>query len=172
MRFLICLVMMLIGCSVNDGGGDAAVKYVRTAIGDMKVERIEAVGVDSLLCDLPLMFERNALLRAQTAYLEERISADSLRRSISTITRYYNDITDSWFKESARDSIRNVQIYAGAWRKVYTVEVTMPDGKKEHTRVLMDSDGLTARCMEYEFIDIINQYIPDIESAETTLRGW
>ena len=167
--------MLLIGCNIGNGdiGKDNAVKYVRAAIGNMEVQSIEVVASDSLLCDLPMMLERNALLRNVTAFLEESISADSLQRSIDKMYRYYNDIVNSWvYSAVVNDSLRNVGAYAGAWRRVHTIEVTMTGGKKEHTRVLMENDGTTARCIENEFIDILNEYTTDIEDAERYLRGW
>lgn len=172
MRFLACVIsMFLISCNVGDGdvGKDNAVKYVREVIGSMEVKSIEIVGTDSLLGDVPMMFAGTALIRTETGYLEDRISADSLRRMIERANRTYHDIGNTWMYGPS-DSLRN--LYGGAWRLVHTVEVTMPSGKKERTRVLMDGDGITPRCLENEFIESINKYLPDIERAERTLRGW
>lgn len=173
MRGLICLLVLLAGCGLHSGdvGKDNAVKMVREAMGSMEARSIEVVQTDSLLCDMPLVFAGSALVRAETAYLEERVSADSLKHAADLAARIYQDIGNSWtYGSVVNDSLRHVQSYGGAWRRVHTVEVTLSSGKKERTRVLMDSDGITPRCLENEFIESINKYLPDIERADRTLR--
>lgn len=172
MRALVYLFsMLLVSCNVgnDDIGKSNAVRYVREVIGSMEVKNIEVVETDSLLGDVPMMFAGTALIRTETGYLEDRISADSLRRMIERANRTYQDIGNTWMYGPS-DSLRN--LYEGCWRVVHTVEVTMPSGKKERTRVLMDGDGITPRCLENEFIESLNKYLPDIDRAKRTLRGW
>ena len=170
---VIALVMM--GCAFNSGdiGKDNALQYVREAIGNMEVKSIEVVHTDSLLCDVPLMFQMNGLLKAESAFLEDKISADSLQHAIDKILDMQMDIMNTWmYGIVVNDSLKNVPGYAGAWRRVHTVQVTLPSTETKQTRVLMDSDGITPRCLENEFVDIINKYGDDIHNVQITLNSW
>lgn len=134
-----------VSCSGKFGaGGENAAQFVREQFGGNSdnIASIEPIFEDSLLGDTPLLFYQTPV--------DERIEI-------------LQDVQNSWFYGIVvNDSLKSLDKYDGAWRKVYTVCVTMKSGAKNEVRVLMDGDGVTPRMLERDFNALLGNYQREI----------
>ena len=143
-------------------GGRNASQFVKEQVPELRedITSLEVIEEDSLLSDIGLSFELNKLLKAEGDFYERKISDKQFEDVISDYAKMANDVEYSWrFSNVINDSLRSLKKYEYMWRKVYTIRVTMKSGTTKETRVLMDQDGITPRCMEKEFEKELKDYV-------------
>ena len=152
-----------------DQGGENAMQYLREksiAIAS-EIDKMEVIGVDSLLCDRALVLNSVAFAKAGADFWEGKISRDEYQKIIDKFSQTATDIAYSWqFSTVTNDSLSKLEKYKYDWRKVYEVTTTMKSTVTTTTRVLMDQDGITPRMTEKEFTDDLNEWTDKIVEAQ------
>ena len=171
--FIIIIAATFTACRNQYGtGGSNAAQYVREKHPEQaaNIESIEAVDEDSLLTDLPLTYGRVEFAKAGLEYVQGNMTRKQYESIVDSTENIIYDIKCSWLAGLVdNDSLRKLEKYDGAWRKAYTVRVTMKSSITKDIRVLMDNDGLTPRATEGEFMAQLDEYFADIEQAHDNL---
>lgn len=146
---------MLTACINKYGaGGNNAIQFVKEQFPEVaqNAESIEVTGVDSVLCDIGLIFGVNSIYNALDQYHNGEITIQEARAVRDSVIHDGVDVEDSWrFGSIVTDSLRNLKKYDGQWRLAYTITATMKSKTTKTFRILMDNDNITPRCTEKEF---------------------
>lgn len=169
----IILVLITISCSSKFGqGGNNACQYVKEQVPGLAndIASIEVIKEDSLLSDAGMVYGEVLLARSCAEYQEGKLSKDTLRDIIDSLSNNATDISYSWrFSTVINDSLKTLAKYENQWRKAYTVRITMKSGDTKEPRVLMDNDGTTPRMMERDMEKAIEEFTKKILSAQELL---
>ncbi len=149
-------------------GGENACQFVREQVPELRedIESVEVVGVDSLLSDSWLAFDRARFAIARSNYLKGEMSSDEYMGIIDERQQILSDVENSWvYGIVVNDSLKTLKKYDNVWRKVYKVKVKMKSGVIKEPRVLMDNDGETPRMLEKDFEMDLKEYRQEIIDA-------
>ena len=176
---IIATLLCLASCTAlsSDPGARNAEAYVKELITKSPLYNIEDVSsteaqpTDSIMSDIILSFEQNQLLDAQSEFLRGTKTSEELKESIEKISRYHDDICNSWeFTSVVSDSLHRIDLYSDLWRKVYLVTITFKSHRTKSIRVMMDNDGVTPYKTEAEASKSLRKYFDLIMEAENSLK--
>ena len=174
---IIVMLSVISGCVSEQAKyypcGQHACQYVKdhSSLFAGVINKVEVVGEDTLLGDIILSFEQGNFAKANMDFLNGEISNLEFKKIVDNRANVLKDIQNSWeFGNVVNDSLRKLEKYDDVWRRVYNVRLTMKDGEVKDRRVLMDSDGETARMLEWEFGNTLDDYNRDILQAYEYLR--
>lgn len=149
--YFLMAALAVFSCSGKYGkGGDNAAQFVREQVPGLRadIERIEVVGVDTLLSDVGLMFASNRASSAKMAFYAGRLSYDEVDFVLDSCAAELLHVNNSWrYGVTPKGDGK----YASQLRIVYTIRVTMKSGQVKEPRVLMEADGVTPRMLERDF---------------------
>lgn len=153
--FLLLVATIAVGCKNKYGEeGQNVEDYVadRVKLTGFEVKDVSVVGLDTLMSDDRIEF---GSIRFETMLIEfesEKISVKEYKDFLDSVMRHTYDIEFAWLSKEKNDSMRRLEKYEGAFRKVYTVKVktdsrTQPEF---NVRVLCDING-NPRMFEEQF---------------------
>ena len=167
----ISALLVIAGCGEGNSnkygkGGENACQYIREQIPNQaeNIASINVVGEDSVLTDIT--FNQVKFAKAGSEFWKGKLSTEGYQKIIDEEYQVLYDIKMSWIApDVVGDSLRKLDKYNGYWRKAYVVKVTMKSGVTKEPRVLMDTDGLTPRLLEKDFVKSLDEYDQKIKQA-------
>lgn len=157
MKKLIVFIMavMMTACVNKYGaGGNNAIQFVKEQYPEVaqNAESIEVTGVDSVLCDIGLIFGVSIVYKALEQYHNGEITIQEARAVRDSVMHDGADVENTWkFGSIVTDSLKHLKKYDGQWRKAYTITATMKSKTTRTFRILMENDDITPRCTDKEF---------------------
>lgn len=150
-------------------GGRNACQFVKEQMPELRedIASVEVTKEDTLLSDIIFIYDQVAIAKAGSDFWSGEISKKKYQETIDKYVTILSDIDHSWkYGIVVNDSLKKLKTYDDAWRKVYTVLVTMKSGTTKEHRVLMDTDGLTPRMTETEFYGKLFEYQETLIEAQ------
>lgn len=173
-KLLLLLVYVTCACSQQKYGqeGQHVVDYVsdNIKVTGFEAKNISIESVDTLLSDDRIDFGMTEFESTYYKYMNGEMTTKAYRNFLDSVIRHTYDIEFAWMSKEKNDSMRGLDKYIGAFRKVYTVNV-VTDSKTQPTmtlRVLCEQDG-KPRMFESLFMLEIQRFRERAESIYMAL---